>query len=905
MKDSHLQELKTSLISDEIIALNFRSLTGDNIYEYLAVGCTKRLNSGRLPASWTKLYSHCKQGGWWANGVNLENTSQELEWGCFKPEVPRLDEYGLKPIKYEHPKGIPTNLFAFQVGSDTCEKINKLYQKEFTPDNFWGQVLGDLSIPVIITEGSKKAACLLSAGFIAIGLPGIWGGYRKELKETNGLIPPLVALGSREILFAFDQDAKPATRKAVKSAMNATGNALKKIGATPHLLVWPDDYKGVDDLIAAKGTDYFLSIFVKSQKTVEVITSTPLMPPSEYQEQEKQLPDQKIDPDQTPEIQAVLAVYGNKPHIALGDDLFFWNGKYYEKCKPGREKQRLKYWAENTPVFDPKTQKETYKYLTCDWINRFWRMALLHFAVDPDLINPPGLNLANGVLKITITGKSASWKMVEHSPKNYFLYSSEVKFNEKADPKSCNDLLLCLDEAPRTAFLRQVAASLDLESVRKVRGRDIRAAICLGSGANGKDSLNEAIAAIFTDNQMCSAGFNQFIAYDNGRQFTLAKLRGSKINWASENNKDNSLDHSQSLNIAITGDRGLEYERKGKDAEPFIAQCIHFFSCNQLPKMKSGLDSLMSRFAVYQFNKTFSMTPNPARGELQADPRFKYDRDFVITQVAPALLNTILDELKKLLIEGIDYDAIKSSMDDIQEESTHLWGFCHDYALSANPDKGVYINDLWEYLKSWYIETGTLEIEEMSDGKRRNIWHEQANSFDKNITGANQVYKRLKTLFPKISKHRDTRDGENVGKFYIWGLELQNYASVLQSPCKSRVSASVLPQSASVSSPEGEQGKNEAKNKQTEAESTLDQQTEALKQTDHIQYSPDPNRRENLLETIFIWVSGLEWSQNQLKAFAKEKIGLDSSKDMTEAQLFNLGQLLSKEIPLKAKKSEF
>lgn len=909
MKESHLQELKSSLISDEIISLNFRSLTGDNIYEYLAVGCTKRLNSGRLPSAWTKLYRHCEQGGWWSNGVDLENTFQELEWGCFKPENPRLDEYGLKPIKYEHPKGIQTNVFAFQVGLDTCEKINKLYQKEFTPDNFWGQVLGDLSIPVIITEGAKKTACLLSAGFIAIGLPGIWGGYRKELKETNGLIAPLVALGSREILFAFDQDAKPATRKAVKSAMNATGNALKKIGATPHLLVWPDDHKGVDDLIAAKGTDYFLSIFVKSQKTVEVITSTPLMPPSEYDDQENQLPDQKIDPDVTPEIQAVLAVYGNKPHIALGDDLFSWNGKYYEKCKPGREKQRLKYWAENTPVFDPKTQKETYKYLTCDWINRFWRMALLHFAVDPDLINPPGLNLANGVLKITIKGKSASWKMVEHSPKNYFLYCSEVKFNEKADPKSCNDLLLCLDEAPRTAFLRQVAASLDLESVRKVRGRDIRAAICLGSGANGKDSLNEAIAAIFTDNQMCSAGFNQFIAYDNGRQFTLAKLRGSKINWASENNKDNSLDHSQSLNIAITGDRGLEFERKGKDAEPFIPQCIHFFSCNQLPKMKSGLDSLMSRFAVYQFSKTFTMTPNPARGELQADPRFKYDREFVTTQVAPALLNTILGELKNLLIDGIDYDAIKSSMDDIQEESTHLWGFCHDVELTVNPDTGIWVSDLWEILQKWYKDNGTLEIEEFENGKTRNTWHEQANAYDKNITGANQIYKRFKTLFPKVSKHRETRDTENKGRFYLRGLELLNYASLLHFPDLTGFSASpsaspASPNHHSASLPLSE-AESEGSEASGEAKTLTQSQSEAVKQNGHIHHQADSNRREDLLETISFWKSGLNWSQNQLKAFAKEKIGLDSSKEMSEAQLYNLGQLLCKEIPLKPKKSEF
>lgn len=836
MQDKHLQDLKGSGISDEIISLNFRSLEGEKIYEYLAIGCTKRLNNGRLPSAWLKLYRHCEDGGWWSNGVDLTDPHKELEWGCFKADNPRMDEYGLKPIKYEHPKGVETNVFALQVGEEACQKINALYGKELTPDNFWGQVIADLSLPVIITEGAKKAACLLSNGFIAIGLPGIFGGYRKQLKETGGLIPPLVELGAREILFAFDQDAKPETRKAVKSAINVTGNTFKKLGGTPHPMVWETEYKGCDDLIVGKGADYFQAIFYKSQKTVEVALSnalvTPLPPPSSYDD--KAVPSQMVDPDQTPQMQAVQAVYGDQPYIALEDDLYRWNGKFYEKCKPGQEKQRLKYWAERTPVLDPKTGKEVLKYCTVDWINKFWNMALLHFAVDPDLVNPPGLNLDNGILKITIKGKSASWKLLEHSPRYYFLYCSEVKFNEKADLKHCNDLLLCLDEAPRTAFLRQVAASLDLESVRRIRGRDIRAAICRGSGANGKDSLNEAIAAIFTDHQMCSAGFNQFTAYDNGRQFTLAKLRGAKINWASENNKDNALDHSQSLNIAITGDRGLEYERKGKDAEPFIPQCIHFFSCNQLPKMKSGLESLMSRFAVYDFNKTFSMNPNPARGELQADPRFKYDRQFVINEVAPALLNKILAELNPLLESGIDYDSIKSSLDDIQEESTHLWSFCHDLGITANPDTGVYVTDLWALLQQWYVDNGTLEIEVLDNGKTRNTWHDQANPYDKNVTGANQLYKRFKTLFPKLSKHRETQDSQNKGRFYLRGLNIQNFASLLHFPDTVSVSASLSASSASSASPSASlssgEGKSEGKEASGEAKSLVQSGSEAVKE---------------------------------------------------------------------------
>jgi putative DNA primase/helicase len=329
--------------------------------------------------------------------------------------------------------------------------------------------------------------------------------------------------------------------------------------------------------------------------------------------------------------------------------------------------QRIRGWASHTAVYDPKARREVYKYMGTRYLNEIWNWALIHFAVKSDLTNPPGLNLANGVLAVDIQGTAVSWKLEKHSPKNYFLYCSDVVYNPKADSLFCDRLLECLDEAPRTAFLRQVAAALDLASVRKVRGRDIRAAICRGSGSNGKDSLHEAIALIFTDGQICSAGFSQFISYDSGRQFTLMKLRGKKINWASENNKKNTLDNSEALNIAISGDRGLEYERKGRDAEPFIAECIHFFNVNQLPKISTGLESIMSRFAVYDFNKTFSGNPNPARGELQAEPRFKYDRQFVANEVCPALLNKILEELKNLMIHGIDYDSIKQSLDDIQE----------------------------------------------------------------------------------------------------------------------------------------------------------------------------------------------------------------------------------------------
>jgi putative DNA primase/helicase len=250
------------------------------------------------------------------------------------------------------------------------------------------------------------------------------------------------------------------------------------------------------------------------------------------------------------------------------------------------------------------------------------------------------------------------------------------------------------------------------------------------------------------------------------------------------------------MNAAITGDRGLVYERKGKDGEDFTCQAVHLFNCNQLPKMKTGLDSLKTRFCVLDFFKTYKPDPDPTRGELLADPRFKYDPVFMVEEVCPALLNLILAELPLLLTEGINYQAIADSLEDIQEESTHLWEFCKDYEVVPDPEGRVYVHELWEALQAFYVDNGTLEKIEKPEGGYKNVWNEQANKWDANITGPNQIFKRLKQLFPKIDKRRETQNPHFYGRFYLVGVSLNSASGASGSQFK-RNSASGLLQDAS------------------------------------------------------------------------------------------------------------
>jgi hypothetical protein len=369
VRASHFQEWRSSAVDPEIVQLNVESLSGDAAYEALLYGLpnTARTNTGRLSSGWLKKYSHLEDGGWFCSGVDVL-TGQPSRWGCFKPNTPRIDLDGMtlkqlgelakkqginpygwdksqlirqltakgqksKPIKYETPPKVATEIFALRVTYGIGLKIAKKYdlrdqyvkrvlkanesgekakriksagfgdsaadvtggdrnrdsedRKRVSPSSnfdciqeaaflsldpdtldkedqeFWQWVIENPSITLLITEGAKKAGSLLSAGYVAIALPGIYSGYRQE-KDSFGnviglpyLIPQLLPFcgGGREIAFFFDQDTKAKTVKNVRTAIERTGKLLGYKGCKVSVARWSDCWKGVDDFIASQGED--------------------------------------------------------------------------------------------------------------------------------------------------------------------------------------------------------------------------------------------------------------------------------------------------------------------------------------------------------------------------------------------------------------------------------------------------------------------------------------------------------------------------------------------------------------------------------------------------------------------------------------------------------------------------
>jgi polyhydroxyalkanoate synthesis regulator phasin len=290
----HWHELVVdSAIAPDIAHLNFSSLHFSYVggeheaWERLMISDKlSRTNTGSLSIRLLELYSHLDAGGWWCNSgvdprtfANLTPGEQPQikEWGCYKPNRPRpktvkKDGFTVavegKFIKYEHPPSVDLSIFLLDVPGVIAQNIYSKAGVNPTDSDrkscFWYCVYKH-NIPLVITEGAKKAASLLSQGHAAIGLPGISSGYRSPKNEWGKKIGDsyladelaVFATSGREIKICFDYETKPETKLNIQRDIWKTGSLLQEIGAVVKVVTLPGPDKGVDDFIVSQGKEAF------------------------------------------------------------------------------------------------------------------------------------------------------------------------------------------------------------------------------------------------------------------------------------------------------------------------------------------------------------------------------------------------------------------------------------------------------------------------------------------------------------------------------------------------------------------------------------------------------------------------------------------------------------------------
>lgn len=241
-------------------------------------------------------YAHLRAGGWRSTTAGLPGFEP---FDCWKPAQPRLSadrridkRTGLlcsvtpKPIKYETPPAHPRGggVFAAHLTLEHWRRIARRGRHRLpadaNPAEFWAWVIANPRVPILLNEGLKKTLAAITAGYAALGLPGITMGWRTDDNGRRRLIPELEAIAAegRPIWLCFDREGKPETARKVARAARITARLLQAAGCRVRLVELPlvagACKAGFDDVLAAAGVDAIDRALEAAQR----MTALPALP---------------------------------------------------------------------------------------------------------------------------------------------------------------------------------------------------------------------------------------------------------------------------------------------------------------------------------------------------------------------------------------------------------------------------------------------------------------------------------------------------------------------------------------------------------------------------------------------------------------------------------------------------
>lgn len=232
----HWQEWLDSCVNPTIIAKNVSSILDSRKLDEL------------LNRNSNKRYKHSDDmvPAWVATGVDPLSGERWLSGIQAKPDVSPIRNG--KPQKYFSASGYGVSPVFLEV-EDT---------------DYWSKILNDTSLPIIITEGVKKAGCLLSIGYASISIPGV-STCRKN-GRLNDLLKAYCTYG-RTVYLGFDNDVM--SKRAVQLSLLNLSRDIAANGSKIMIInIPPGDCKGIDDYIAKHGEESFDEL-VKTAKTIE------------------------------------------------------------------------------------------------------------------------------------------------------------------------------------------------------------------------------------------------------------------------------------------------------------------------------------------------------------------------------------------------------------------------------------------------------------------------------------------------------------------------------------------------------------------------------------------------------------------------------------------------------------
>ena len=336
--------------------------------------------------------------------------------------------------------------------------------------------------------------------------------------------------------------------------------------------------------------------------------------------------------------------------------------------------------------------------------------------IKPDKLdaNPYELNTPAGIVNLE-TGqitphdpKKLCTKITSCSPgqKGKAIWEEFLKVVSCNDPKMEN-------------FLQQIAGMAAV-------GRVYEECVCmaLGSGANGKSSFFNALAAVL-NGYACRIDPGILIATNQGKNYDLAVLKGVRLAVAAETDESARLSSAGIKQLASTDK--IYAERKYKDPEEFTPSHSLILYTNYAPRVGSTDNGTWRRIVLIPFDAKI----NPSED-------IKNYADYLVSEAGESVLSWIIEGAKNFIAAGhklIKPEFIEMALEEYQNQNDWMGEFLEEFCDmgQGNTAKaGTLYTTYHEWAKSAHgfarrTDAFGAELEKRGFMKRRTkagaLWH--------------------------------------------------------------------------------------------------------------------------------------------------------------------------------------
>jgi len=635
----------------------------------------------------------------------FDAAGKALAYVRLKPDKPRTAKEDGKPIKYESPVGLPNHAY-------------------FPPAT--RPVLQDVSVPLLITEGEKKAAKSSQEGFACIGLTGVWSWQKKQAKDKDGkpqgereLIPDLAAVAwqGRPVFIVFDSDA--VTNPSVRRAEWELAECLKRQGATVKVVRLPGEpgsdgtaaKVGLDDYLVAHGPDAFRELLTAAAEPTPPVAVAP------------------IEANDDPHRLAKLFLAEKCQHAegltlhCWRDQWHRWDGSAYRELPDGElraevtaaakaEMDRLNLIAQVIAAAKgekPPAVRKINKALITNV-----ELALTSLTVWRGTVEPPAwwdggewlrrnlIALSNGLLSLDALFAGKPAVLLPHTPRWFSPLCLPYPFDADADCPRWQAFLERNLEADgeRIALLQEwFGYCLAPDTSRQ------KFIVFEGEGSNGKSVVCAALEAMLGTGNCAHVPLEVF-----GERFQLTPTIGKLANIASEVGE---LDKAaEGFLKSFTSNAPMQFDRKHKSPVQAVPTARLVLATNNRPRFSDRSGGLWRRMILMPFRIVIA-NDDPGRVFGMDQPAW-----WEASGELPGILNWALAGLDRLRQQNrfTQSEVCEAALTEYRTENNPARMFLLE-TCRESPEGQVACGELYRAYRAWCLASGYSPLADRSFGK--------------------------------------------------------------------------------------------------------------------------------------------------------------------------------------------